>query len=125
MTAAPATEESIQDLVRSAVGAAQDLKAEDLKVLDLSTVSDFTDYFLICSGTSGRQIDAIATQVGDRLRDLGARPLHREGGQRDNWVLLDFGDFVVHVFDPERRDYYRLEDIWSDAEDVTDRFAAA
>lgn len=125
MTAKPATVEKIQDLVRSAVGVAQDLKALDLRVLDLSAVSDFTDYFLICSGSNSRQIDAIASQVGDRLRDLGARPLHREGGERSNWILLDFGDFIVHVFDPERRNYYRLEDIWSDAEDVTERFAAA
>jgi len=109
--------------VRSAVDAALGRQATDLRVLHLEPVCDFTDYFVICGGRSSRQVEAIADAVDDRLRAEGTKPLHTEGGKPGHWVLLDYGDFVVHVFDPERRGFYRLEDIWSDAEDVTDRFS--
>ena len=87
--------------VREAVAAADDRKAVDLKVLHLGEVSDFTDYFLICSGTNERQVQAIADAVEERLREERVRPLHVEGYNRGQWVLLDYGDFVVHVFQDE------------------------
>jgi len=108
--------------VREAVSAADDRKAVDLKVLHLQKVSDFTDYFLICSGTSERQVQAIADGVEERLRAKRLRPLHVEGYNRAQWVLLDYGDLVVHVFQEEPRRHYALERLWSDAPDVTAEF---
>jgi ribosome-associated protein len=105
--------------VREAVAAAEDRKAADLKVLHLQKVSDFTDYFLICSGASERQVQAIADAVQERLRGHRVRPLHVEGYNRAQWVLLDYGDLVVHVFQEQPRRYYALERLWGDAPDVT------
>jgi ribosome-associated protein len=108
--------------VREAVAAAEDRKAIDLKVLHLAKISDFTDYFLISSGSSERQVQAIADAVEGRLRELGVRPLHVEGFTRGQWVLLDYGAFVVHVFQEEPRRFYSLERLWGDAPDVTASF---
>ncbi len=110
--------------VREAVAAAEDRKALDLRVLHLEKVSDFTDYFLLCSGTSERQVQAIADAVLERLRSDKVRPLHVEGYNRGQWVLLDFGDLVVHVFQEEPRRFYALERLWGDAPDVTASFRA-
>ena len=122
MTGAAASREPPNDSLRLAVEAAEERKAIDLRVLDLRAVCDFTDFFLIMSGASHRQVTAIATAIEEKLGRTGVSPHHVEGAQQGRWVLLDYGDFVVHVFDRERRDYYRLEDIWSDAPDVTDGF---
>ncbi len=110
--------------VREAVAAADDRKAVDLKVLHLQKISDFTDYFVICGGTSERQVQAIADAVQERLRDHRVRPLHVEGYNRGQWVLLDYGDLVVHVFQEEPRRHYALERLWSDAPDMTAEFRA-
>jgi ribosome-associated protein len=105
--------------VREAVAAAEDRKALDLKVLHLQKISDFTDYFMICSGTSERQVQAIADAVQEKLRENRVRPLHVEGYNRGQWVLIDYGDLVVHVFQEEPRRHYALERLWGDAPDVT------
>lgn len=110
---------------RDAVSAALDRKAQDLRVLHLGRVTDFTDYFLICSGTSDRQVQAIADAIQERLRAEKVRPLHVEGYSRAQWVLLDYGDLVVHVFQEEPRRFYALERLWGDAPDVTDTFRPA
>ncbi|HVF58586.1 MAG TPA: ribosome silencing factor [Thermoanaerobaculia bacterium] len=110
---------------RDAVSAALDRKAQDLRVLHLGRVTDFTDYFLICSGTSDRQVQAIADAIQERLRAEKVRPLHVEGYNRAQWVLLDYGDLVVHVFQEEPRRFYALERLWGDAPDVTDTFRPA
>lgn len=114
-----------EDRVRAATAAALDRKAQDLRVLELTEVSDFTDYFVICNGANARQVSSIAEAVERRLRTAGARPLHLEGAGRGQWVLLDYGDVVVHVFDAERRELYRLERLWSDAPDRTAELAPA
>jgi len=114
----PALTDTVQR-VREAVAAAEDRKALDLKVLHLQQVSDFTDYFVICSGTNERQVQAIADAVQERLRANRVRPLHVEGYNRGQWVLLDYGDLVVHVFQEEPRRFYALERLWGDAPDVT------
>lgn len=121
---APATASDIASKVRSAVAAADDRKAIALKVLHLEKVTDFTDYFLLCSGTSERQVQAIADGVLERLRAEKVRPLHMEGYNRGQWVLLDYGDFVVHVFQEEQRKFYALERLWGDAPDVTAQLRA-
>lgn len=109
--------------VQAAVRAAEDKKAAHLRVLDLREICDFADTFMIASGTNERQVQAIAESVKDELRALGARPITVEGFRTGTWVLLDYGDLVVHVFQPETRAFYGLERLWADAKDVTERFA--
>jgi ribosome-associated protein len=121
---APQPSPDIAARVREAATAAVDLKAIDLRVLHLAPVTDFTDYFLIMSGSSDRQVQAIAEAVEERLASMRVEPLHVEGRGHGKWVLLDYGDFVVHVFDHERRGFYALERLWSDAPDVTGDFVA-
>jgi len=113
-----------RERVREAVSAADDRKAVDLKVLQLEKITDFTDYFLICSGTSERQVQAIADAVQEKLRERRVRPLHVEGYNRAQWVLIDYGDLVVHVFQEEQRRFYALERLWGDAPDATAGFRA-
>ena len=114
--------ESPNDVLRRAVEAADERKAIDLRVLDLRSVSDFTDYFVIASGSNTRQVQAIANAIEEAMLAQGVKAHHIEGAQQGRWVLLDYGDFVAHIFDEDRRRYYRLEDIWSDAPEVTDAF---
>ena len=96
--------------------AALDKQAEDLVVLDLRGLSDFTDYFIVCHGNSDRQVVAIAGSIEERLRrELQCRPSHVEGLRAGEWVLMDYIDFVVHVFVEDKRAFYRLENLWGDA----------
>lgn len=95
--------------------AAIDKKAENLRVLDLSDLSGFTDYFVICSGTSDRQVQAISDSVENLMNQQGYETLSIEGYGEGRWVLMDFGDVVVHVFLDALREYYDLETLWSDA----------
>jgi len=122
MTQLPAATVDSPSRVRTAVAAVQDRQALDLRVLDLDEISEFTEFFLLCSGTSERQVRAIADAVGETLRQQGARPLHVEGYDNGQWVLLDYGDFLVHIFSEPTREYYRLERLWADAPDVTPQF---
>jgi ribosome-associated protein len=101
-----------------AVRAAEDKKAEELVVLDLRSAAGFTDYFVVCSGTNTRQVRAIADAVTDALAVEGVRPAHVEGYNRAEWILLDYFDFIVHVFAPETRMFYSLERLWGSAERV-------
>lgn len=102
--------------VAECVEAALDKKAEDVVVLDLRGLSDVTDYFMICHGTTDRHVLAITESIEGRLRrELGLRPSHIEGLRQGEWVLLDFIDLVVHVFVSEKREFYRLERLWGDA----------
>ena len=104
--------------VTRAIGAAEDKKAVDLVVLDLRKAAGFTDFFVICSGTNSRQVRAIADAVMDTLAADGAKPAHVEGYDRSEWVLLDYFDFIVHVFGSETRMFYGLERLWGNAERV-------
>lgn len=109
-----------KEQARIAVETAVDRKAFDLKAMDLSGISDFTDIFVICSGNSERQVKAIADRIVYELREHKIRPLHIEGLPRAKWVLLDYGgDMVIHVFHQETRAFYALERLWSDAPDLT------
>lgn len=104
--------------VQVAVQAARDKKADDLAVLDLRPLESFTDYFVIGSGRSARQVQAIADAVEDALRKAGVRPAHVEGFKRAEWVLIDCFDVIVHVFNAERREFYALERLWGSAQRV-------
>jgi ribosome-associated protein len=101
--------------VAAAARAALAKKAEDAVVLDLRPVADFTDFFLLLSGGNPRQLVAIADAVLDTLRTEGWRPAHIEGYPRQEWILLDYGSFVVHVFTPRTRAFYDLERLWGGA----------
>lgn len=104
--------------VASAIGAALDKKALDVVVLDLRHTPAFTDFFVLCSGQSARQVQTIADAVEDTLRGHKIRPSHVEGYARAEWVLMDFFSFIVHVFTPQTRAFYSLERLWGDAERI-------
>lgn len=104
-----------EDAVMIAAHAASDKKATDLVVLDLRKVASFTEYFVICTGTSTRQVQAISDAVEEALRKNGKRPLHIEGYSSGEWILLDYGDFIAHVFGAASRRFYDLERLWRDA----------
>ena len=104
-------------VIATAVRAALDKKAEDVVVLDLRKAGGFTDFFVICTGGNPRQITAIADGVLDTLkRDLDERPTLTEGIDRSEWILLDYFNFVVHVFSRDCRSFYQLERLWGNAE---------
>jgi len=102
--------------VAHAIAACEEKKAEDIAVLEFDRASGcFTDYFVICSGSNPRQIQAISDEVEQRLSKIGLWPTHIEGYKQAEWVLLDFVDFVVHVFSPKTRHFYNLERLWKSA----------
>lgn len=102
----------------AAVAAALDKKAEHLVVLDLTRGSAFTDFFVICTGTNHRQVQAIADAVQEATAARGLKPALVEGYDRGDWILIDYFDFIVHVFMPATREFYSLEKLWGDAETV-------
>jgi ribosome-associated protein len=104
--------------VRRAIAAAQDRKGSDVVVLDLRPAHAFADYFVIVSGQNTRQIKAIADAVQESLGERGSKPAHVEGYDRAGWILLDYFDFIVHVFSPEMRAFYALERLWGSAERI-------
>jgi ribosome-associated protein len=107
-----------EDEVMIAARAASDKKAVDLVALDLRKVASFTEYFLICTGASARQVQAISNAIEEALLQSGKRPLHIEGYSSAEWILLDYGDFIVHVFGQASRRFYDLERLWRDARRV-------
>ncbi|MFC1703836.1 ribosome silencing factor [Candidatus Omnitrophota bacterium] len=106
---------NLKNKVKLVVQLASDKKAEDIIVLDMREIANFCDYFVICSGTSDRQVRAIARAVEDGLRKKKFRVYHREGLSQATWVVLDLGDVVLHVFDKETREFYQLDHLWQDA----------
>jgi ribosome-associated protein len=100
---------------RRAASVALEKKADDVVLIDLRAQSSYTDFLVICSGSNERQLEAIADAVETSLREAGDRPLGTEGVRGGRWVLLDFGDVVIHVFHQDERSYYDLEGLWSDA----------
>jgi ribosome-associated protein len=95
-----------------------DAKAQDIAMLDVSKISDFTDTMVIVSGTSTRHVQSVADRVVDALRTHGVRAIGVEGKKIGEWVLIDFGEVVVHVMRPQTRDFYNLEKLWSDGKRV-------
>jgi ribosome-associated protein len=104
--------------VAKAVRAALDKKALDVVVLDLRGTPAFTDFFVLCSGQTQRQVKAIADGIEETLRAAKVRPAHVEGYERAEWVLMDFFTLIVHVFTPQTRQFYSLERLWGDAERI-------
>jgi ribosome-associated protein len=116
--AASTTERPPLELARRIVELAEDKKAADIVLLDLAGLTTMADYFVICSGGSERQLEAIATGVIGTLRDERIKPIGREGTSASHWVLVDFGSVIVHIFTPPERDYYGLEKHWAEARTI-------
>ena len=110
--AAPQNDEGLDARIVSTLHAASDKKALDLVVLDLRPVATFTDYFVITSGTNVRQVQAIADEITERLKREGTRAERIEGYRTAEWVLVDYGDFIVHIFEEKARRFYDLERLW-------------
>lgn len=104
--------------LKAAIEAALDKKALEVTVLDLRKADAFTDFFLVCTGSNSRQVNAIADAIEASLKQQGRRPSHVEGSQRAEWVLLDYFDFIVHVFSPSARAFYGLERLWGSAKRI-------
>ena len=113
------TKERSAELARIAIAALEEKKAEDIRVIDISEVSVLADYFIIASGNNRIQVQAMADEVEDRLGRAGAVPKQIEGYQAGNWVLLDFGDVIIHIFDAQNRLFYDLERIWKDGTQIS------
>lgn len=101
-----------ENQLSEAIEAALDKKAQDAVVLELGEICSFTDYFLICTGTSSRHNQTIADHIQETLKKQGVRPLHMEGHAEGEWILLDYVDFVVHIFSTRAREFYDLERLW-------------
>ena len=111
-----AKKNNLRQQVSQALGACVEKKAEDVAILEMEKGSGaFTDYFVVCSGTNPRQVQAISDEVEQRLEKVGLHPVHVEGYKQAEWVLLDYVDFVVHVFSQTARKYYDLERLWKAA----------
>jgi len=106
---------TIEDMSQAIAKAASDKKARDIVILSMKELTAATDYFIVCSANTGLQARAIADNIEDEMRAQGLEFLHKEGYRSGEWVLLDYGDCVVHVFTEESRQFYNLESLWSAA----------
>lgn len=105
-----------REVARVAAAAADDKKATDIAVIDLTEYSDVCDYFVIATGSNNRQVDAVVDEIEERVAAAcGEHPFSIEGREERTWILMDYGSVVVHVFTPEAREYYRLEKLWKSA----------
>ena len=109
---------TVRNLVRIAMRAAQEKKAQDITALDVRGLSSITDYMIVCTGSSDTNVRAIAESVREKLAAKGERPLSAEGLQEGTWILLDYVDFVVHVFHAEKRLFFGIEELWADAKRI-------
>lgn len=108
-----------KEMARIAYDALSDKKGEDIKIIDITGVSVLADYFIIANGNSDSQVNALVDNVEEELHRAGYHLKQREGRANSSWILLDFGDIIVHVFDKDNRLFYDLERIWKDGKDIT------
>ncbi|HEX20051.1 MAG TPA: ribosome silencing factor [Acidiferrobacteraceae bacterium] len=101
-----------EEMKDAVIGALEDSKARNIRVLDVRDITDITDYLIIASGTSNRHVASSAEKVLRRMQELGIKPLGKEGLDGSEWALLDFGDLVVHIMLPKTREFYALEKLW-------------
>lgn len=113
---------NVKDAVKLAVSAMDEKKAEDIKVIDIAGISSIGDYFIIANGSSTPQVHAIANNVEEKLGRAGLTPKPIEGYDSANWILMDYGDFIIHIFDKDNRFFYNLERIWKDGKEVSEEF---
>jgi ribosome-associated protein len=100
------------ELARKTANLLEDKKGEDIILMDIHEISDFADYFVICTGTSDRMLRALADDLIEQIKKQAQVNARVEGEPEGGWILVDFGDVIVHLFSPDRRDYYRLEELW-------------
>lgn len=112
-------EKAAKEMARLAYEALSDKKAEDIKIINIEGVSVLADYFILATGTNRNQVQAMADNVAEELYKAGYEVKQTEGYHSANWVLMDYGDIIVHVFDSENRLFYDLERIWRDGKDIT------
>lgn len=118
-TVSPVKRKKKDSFLTVCADAASDKKAEDIVLLDMRGLSSFTDYFLVCSGASEPQLKAIANSVRAEMKaKYDRKPIYEDGFPASQWVILDYGDILIHIFHKEKRGYYGLEDLWSDAKRV-------
>ena len=110
--------QSSLDMAKKAAQIALEYRANDVVLLDLRGVTDMTDFFIVASGTSDTHVRSVGENLAEEMKKLGTPVYHMEGTTKGRWVLLDFVDFVVHVFHPTLRDFYQLERLWADAESI-------
>ncbi len=96
------------------VNSLEDKKGEDILLLDIKDIASFTDYFVLCTGTSDRMLDALAETTLEAVHKTHKKKGRKQGAARDGWVVVDYGDVVVHLFAPEQRDFYKLEELWEE-----------
>lgn len=111
--------EQVEQIARTAAEAAQDRKATDVVVMNVQALTPMADFFVICSAGSRPQVEAVTRAIRDNLESMGVPCKGVEGTEEARWVLLDFGDVVVHIFRPEEREFYHIERLWGDAEIYT------
>ena len=107
-----------KEIMQKVVRCMDSKKAVDIRVLDISTVTTMADYFVICQGNSPAQMKAISEEIEEKLSEEGVNPIGREGMSTSYWILMDYSDVIVHIFYQETREFYGLEKLWSDAEEL-------
>lgn len=112
----------MRDILNTIYTQMDEKQAEDIRILSVSKITSIADYFVICSADNERKVKAIADAVEDELSKQGIEPRFKEGFETSRWILLDYGDIIVHVFKDEERDFYNIEKIWKDAADITSEF---
>ncbi len=110
--------DQVKEMAKIVYRALEDKKGEDICIIDIADISPLADYFIITNGSSESQVKALVDQVEEKMLEAGYSQIQREGMRSGNWVLLDYGDVVVHIFDRENREFYHLEHIWSDGRKV-------
>ena len=106
------------EFARAAIDVASELQASEVVMLDITKATDFADYFVVLTAESPRQMESLAEEIERALKGAGASLHHREGTHQTGWMLLDFGDLIVHIFAPEERGFYHIEGVWSDSFEV-------
>jgi ribosome-associated protein len=117
--------ENSKELLRKVCEAIEEKKGEDVRILDISSISSFADFFVICHGYNQRQNQAISDEIKERLKkEQSLNPSHIEGYEQAEWILMDYLSCIVHVFSPESREFYKLERLWRDGQEVKRSFIA-
>jgi ribosome-associated protein len=114
-------EKDIKEIALLAAEAAEDKKAKAVKILEVKDLTSIADYFVICSGNSETQVNAIANGIEEDLKEKDIVPQKIAGSQESQWILLDYADIIIHVFHKDKRKYYEIERLWADAKEILDR----
>lgn len=112
------SEQNVKEIVKTAYKALDDKKAEDIRILYIADISVMADYFIICNGNNKQQILTMQDNVIEQLEKIGVEPKNIEGKNADTWILMDYRDVIIHIFDTENRNFYNLERLWRDGKEI-------